>query len=186
MIATARCSRRLPDLPVFGQSRDRLCCAAMRFSSALVALATLLLLWLPSSVHAERNTLGPHLGYNFDGDVPFIGGEGRFDVANIASSVIVQLNPSFSLYIDDHPGFNFSFNVPFEFQIPGSVLRPFAAPGIALIDGTARGSRLVARLNLIGGLLFHLDSLEPFVQLRFICGGGGISPELMGGLLFRL
>jgi hypothetical protein len=150
----------------------------------LLALGALLLLAAP--VHAERNTLGPHLGYNFDGDVLLIGGEGRFDVANIGSSVIVQLNPSISLYFPPHyVVFNFAFNVPFEFLINDSVLRPFAAPGIGIYHGTGHNSGTDVRLNLIGGLLFHLSSLEPFVELRFVCGGG-ISPELIGGLLFRL
>ena len=156
----------------------------MRFAPPLLAALALVIVWPASRALAERNTLGPHLGYNFDGDVPFIGVEGRFDVATIDPTVIVQLNPSFSLYVDRHPGLNFSFNVPFEFQIHDSVLRPFAAPGIAIFHSTAGGGTDV-RLNLIGGLLFHLQALEPFVQLRFIVGGG-VSAELMGGLLFRL
>jgi hypothetical protein len=158
----------------------------MRNASWLIATGVLLLpLLCAPSARAERNTLGPHLGYNFDGDVPFVGAEGRFDVANIGSSAIVQLNPSISLYIHHEVTFNFAFNVPFEFQIHDSVLRPFAAPGIGIYHSTNRNSGTDVRLNLIGGLLFHLQALEPFVQLRFVLGGG-VAAELMAGLLFRL
>jgi hypothetical protein len=159
----------------------------MRRVSWLVAVVALLVLLLPArGARAERNTLGPHVGLNFDVDDLFLGLEGRFDVATIDQSVIVQLNPSFSLYFThDVNLFNFSFNVPFEFQIHDSVLRPFAAPGLALYHATGRGSNTDAKLNLIGGLLFHLQALEPFVQLR-IAVGGGSTAELMGGLLFRL
>ncbi len=161
---------------------------AMRLLLSLSTAAMLgLLLWPAATAHAERNTLGPHLGYNFDGDVLFLGAEGRFDVANIDSSAIVQLNPSFSLYFThDVNVLNFSFNVPFEFQIHDSVLRPFVAPGLGIFANVGHGGGTDVKFNLIGGLLFHLQSpLEPFVQLRLGLGGG-VSTELMAGLLFRL
>jgi len=141
-----------------------------------------------SSAHTERNTLGPHLGFSFDSNDVFLGAEGRFDVADIGQTVIVQLNPSFSLYFThDVNLFNFSFNVPFEFKITNTILRPFAAPGLGIYAWTGRGAHnAVVRLNLIGGLLFYLrPPLEPYVQIRFVCGGG-IDAELMTGLLFRL
>lgn len=162
--------------------------SAMNDRSRLFAAALLFAVFAClGRAQAERNTLGPHLGYKFDdGGALLAGAEGRFDVANIGQSAIVQLNPSFSLYFPPHNvTLNFAFNVPFEFLIHDSVLRPFAAPGIGIYHSTARNAGTTARLNLIGGLLFHLQALEPFIQLRFVCGDG-ISPELMGGLLFRL
>lgn len=140
-----------------------------------------------SPAQAERNTLGPHFGVNFDIDDPFLGIEGRFDVADIDRAAIVQLNPSFSLYLDDGINLlNFSFNVPFEFVIAGSVVRPMAAPGLAVLHfSRGRGSNTELALNLIGGVLFALDAVEPFVQLRIAIGDGSMA-ELMGGVLFRL
>jgi hypothetical protein len=136
-----------------------------------------------SPVHAERNTLGPHFGINFDMEDAFLGLEGRFDVGNVGSSAIIQINPSFSYYFrEGDDAFNFSLNVPFEFPIDGTVARPFAAPGIAIWHG---GSDTDVALNLIGGVLFALDPVEPFVQLRVSIGDGS-SAELMGGVLFRL
>ena len=108
--------------------------------------------------------------------------EGRFDLGDIGSSAIVQLNPSFSYYFSEGDDLlNFSLNVPFEFLIAGSVVRPLAAPGIAIWH---RDDADVA-LNLIGGVLFALDPVEPFVQLRVSIGDGS-TVDLMGGVLFRL
>jgi hypothetical protein len=140
-------------------------------------------LWLlPATAHAERATIGPHFGVNFDGDVVLIGVESRIDLGNAGRSVIVQLNPSFSYYAFDDALFNISLNVPFEFVIQDSVLRPFAAPGLAFFFGE-HGHDL--KLNLIGGLLFNLDGVEPFVQLRAAVIDGSFV-DLMGGVLFRI
>jgi hypothetical protein len=139
-----------------------------------------------SPAHAERNTLGPHFGVNFDLEDPFLGLEGRFDVGNVGSSAIIQINPSFSFYFGDgYDAFNFALNVPFEFLISGTVARPFAAPGIAIWHFSNGDSETDIALALIGGVLFALDPVEPFVQLRILIGDGS-SAELMGGVLFRL
>jgi hypothetical protein len=123
---------------------------------------------------------------NFDYDDAFIGLEGRCDVADVSSNVILQINPSFSYYFTDVIDvFNFSLNLPFEFQINDSVLRPMVAPGIGLWHFSNGGSETDLTLNLIGGLLFYLGPVEPFVQLRIYIGDGS-GAELMGGLLFRL
>lgn len=149
--------------------------------SATCALA-LLLLFTPTA-HAERATIGPHVGYNFDGEVLLLGAESRIDLTQAGRSVIVQLDPSLSYYFfEDFSLFNFSLNVPFEFIVGDSVLRPFVAPGLALFFGDPDEE---LRLNLIGGLLFKLDAVEPFVQLRAAVIDGDVV-DLMGGLLIRL
>jgi hypothetical protein len=154
---------------------------------ACLAAVTAGLLWVApaATAHAERNTLGPHFGWNFDADDPLIGIEGRFDVANLGSSAILQLNPSFSYYFTHSHTFNLSFNVPFEFLISGSVVRPFAAPGLAIFHWSGGGDTTDVKLNLIGGVLFHLESVEPFVEIRLAVGDGDTA-DLIGGVLFRL
>lgn len=149
----------------------------------LAAAALVLLLASAPTAHAERATIGPHVGYNFDGEDLLLGVESRIDLGNAGRSVIVQLNPSLSYYFFENVDvFNLSLNVPFEFVIGGSVLRPFIAPGLALFFGDF-GEDL--RLNLIGGLLFKLDAVEPFVQLRAAVIDGDVV-DLMGGLLIRI
>ena len=47
------------------------------------------------------------------------------------------------------------------------------------------GSGKTTLLNLIGGLLFALEAIKPFIELRIILGHGS-GFELLGGLLFNL
>ena len=139
------------------------------------------------TAQAERATIGPHLGFNLDLDDPFLGIESRIDLTNISSNVILQLNPSFSYYFTDNIDlFNFALNLPFEFLIDDSVLRPFAAPGLALVHVSAGGgSDTDAQLVLLAGLLFRLGVVDPYFQIRVLIGDGS-SAELMGGVLFAL
>lgn len=141
-----------------------------------------------SLAHAERATLGPHLGLNFDYNDPLIGVEGRIDVANLTRTVILQIDPMFSYYFTDNIDvFNFSLNMPFEFQISGSVLRPVLGPGLAVIHYNVDpgGSDTEAALALLFGLLFRLGAVDPFVELRVLIGDNSMA-ELIGGVLFRL
>lgn len=151
---------------------------ALAFGLACVGFA--------GTAHAERATLGPHLGYNLDIDDPLLGIESRIDLTNISSSVILQLNPSFSYYfVDNFDLFNFALNVPFEFVIGGSVVRPFIAPGLGLVHVSNGGSDTDLALVILGGLLFRLGVVDPFFQLRVLIEDGS-SAELMGGVLFEL
>jgi hypothetical protein len=154
--------------------------------SAIALVLACAALCCASPAHAERNTLGPHFGVNFDMEDALLGLEGRFDVGNVGSSAIIQINPSFSYYFTENIDvFNFSLNVPFEFPINGTVARPFAAPGLGIWHFNNGDSDTELSLNLIGGVLFALDPVEPFVQLRVSIGDGSTA-ELMGGVLFRL
>jgi hypothetical protein len=139
-----------------------------------------------SIAHAERATLGPHLGYNLDFDAPLLGVESRIDLTNVGSSVILQLNPSFSYYfVDNVDLFNFSLNLPFEFVIGGSKLRPFVAPGFGLYHFSNGGSHSEGALMLLAGLLFRLGVVDPFIQLRVGIADASWA-DLMGGVLFEL
>jgi hypothetical protein len=160
----------------------------MRFSNLALLSAALLTSAVASPARAERNTIGPHLGVNFDYDDPFIGVEGRIDLARLNPNLILQLNPSFSLYFLDGPAdmFNISVNVPFEFRV-NETLRPFFAPGLGIWhwDWDGRDGDTELMLNLIVGLLFILPPVEPFFQLRIAVGDSSFA-ELMGGILFRI
>ena len=156
--------------------------------TALSTLALVLLssLATPSLVQADAS-LGPHLGINFDWDDPLIGLEARFDTARLGNSANLQLSPSFSFYlVNDVTILNFSFLVPFEFIIQNSSLRPFVAPGLGIFFFDFEGhSNTDAKLALVGGLLFDLESVEPFFEMRaFVIDGSLV--ELVGGVLFKL
>jgi hypothetical protein len=161
----------------------------MRFVNFAFLSALVLACAVTTPARAERNTLGPHLGVNFDYDDPFIGIEGRVDLTRLNPNLILQLNPSFSIYFLDGSAdlFNISVNVPFEFRV-NETLRPFLAPGLGIWhwdwdDGDRDDTEVM--LNLIVGILFVLPPVEPFFQLRVAIGDASFA-ELMGGVLFRL
>ena len=165
---------------------------AMRGLRTVVATLFVLLASgaLASSAEAQKRdaALGPHLGINFDGDNVLVGGHGRFDVANVTPEVVLQIYPNLSYYFSrgDWDVFNLSCDVPFEFVINNSSLRPYAAPGLALFWSTGPGNDDIdLGLDLIGGLLFELGSVEPWFELRVIISGGA-SAELRGGVQFVL
>jgi hypothetical protein len=152
--------------------------------------AALSLLFQPLPARAERSTLGPHVGFNLDWDDVLLGLEGRFDIASLGRATL-QLNPTFSYYFDDRDDddatFNFSLNMPFEFRVSDSVLRPFIAPGLGVLHWSRDNAddHTDLKLNVIGGLLFYLAPVELFVQLK-VAIGDGAEVELIGGLLFQL
>lgn len=167
----------------------------MRISHLCAALAALAFVTSAEPVAAQqklRSSIGPHLGVNFDGDDVYLGLQGRVGVAEITSSVLLQLYPSASYYFTDNnvTVLNFSFDVPFEFVIENSMLRPYAAPGLGIWyvhwDTPVRSnSDIDLSLNLLGGLLFALGSVEPFFELRIIIDHGA-DAELRGGVVFVL
>jgi hypothetical protein len=138
------------------------------------------------SARAEGG-IGPHLGINFDGDTVFLGLGGRADIARVADNVQLQIDPSLAYYFVDNASlFHLAVSFPFEFRIQDSVLRPFTGAGLSLFwahrndDGD-----LHARLNILGGLAFALESVKPFFELRLLLGDGS-SFELLGGVFFNL
>ena len=149
-------------------------------------LALLALVFSPARASAEVS-IGPHLGINFDWDEPVIGGEVRADLAQLSPSVQLQIDPTLSLaFPGDGTIFDLSVNLPFQFTINDSVLRPYVAPGLAFLHWSGhRGSDSNLFLNLIGGLLFDLGSVDPFVQLKVMIPHGSLV-ELLGGVLFRV
>jgi hypothetical protein len=132
--------------------------------------------------------IGPHLGLNFDGEDPvFAGVNARIDIARVAETVELQIDPSLAYYFTSSATvFHFALSLPFEFRLQDSNLRPFAGGGLSLfyVHENHEGD-LRPRLNLIGGLAFALEALKPFIELRIILGHGS-GFELLGGLLFNL
>lgn len=159
----------------------------MTLRYGLAAFAVLAALGSVPAARADAG-IGPHLGLNFDGEDPvFAGINARIDVAHIGETVELQIDPSAAYYFTSSATvLHFALSVPFEFRLPDSNLRPFAGGGLSLfyVHENHEGD-LRPRLNLIGGLLFALEALKPFIELRIILGHGS-GFELLGGLLFNL
>lgn len=180
-------------------ARDVHIIRVMRTSSLCAALAAIALVASAAPAEAQeklRSSIGPHLGVNFDGDDFYLGLQGRVGVAEITPTVLLQLYPSASYYFVGDRGpydftvLNFSFDVPFEFVIDNSVLRPYAAPGLGIWYAhfdtpVGSDSDIDLSLNLLGGLLFALGNVEPFFELRIIIDHGA-DAELRGGVVFVL
>jgi hypothetical protein len=158
-----------------------------RFAPALLGL--LLVLASASSAQAESHAgLGPHLGLNFEGDDPvFIGLGARVDIAHVSDNVELQIDPSLAYYfVDNATVMHFAVSFPFEFKIENSVVRPFTGAGLSLFYVHANNDGdLRPRLNILGGLLFALETVKPFFELRLILGHGS-GFELLGGVFFNL
>jgi hypothetical protein len=160
----------------------------VRNNPAWLLFPLLMLVGLSAPSRASAETLlGPHLGVNFDWGELFLGGELRADIAEISPQVKLQLDPSLSLALFDRgTAIDFGCNVPFQFLVSDSPVRPFVAPGLSLVHYTARhGSDTQLYLNLIGGVLFDLHGIDPFVQLKVMVPHGSMA-ELMGGVLFKI
>lgn len=167
---------------------------AMRNSTLLLralllgASVSTVLAFAPTQVYADAG-LGPHVGLNFDWNEALVGAEARIDVAQLSQSVVMQLDPSFTLaFLGGGVAMDISLNLPFQFVIRDSVIRPFSGPGLALIHYTGgAGGTSVSELylNILGGLLFDLGTVDPFVQLKVMLPHGSMA-ELLGGVIFTL
>ena len=159
---------------------------SQRFALILTALLLTAVVTAPKA-HAEGG-IGPHLGLNFEGADPvFLGLGGRVDIARVADSVQLQIDPSLAYYfVDNATVFHLAVSFPFEFRIQNSVLRPFTGAGLSLFYVNVNdNSDIRPRLNLLGGLAFALQSVKPFFELRIILGHGS-GFELLFGVFFNL
>jgi hypothetical protein len=144
--------------------------------------------------------IGPRVGIPF-GDVSDIGGNlffgagGRVQISALPSEIV--LSPSLDFYLtDDFAGAGLTIvavdlNGFYEFQVEESPFVPYVGGGIAVtnisvdVENTfADPSTTEVGLNLVGGVRFPLDSVEPFAQFNFAAGADRIG--VTGGILFTL
>jgi len=153
--------------------------AAFRACLVLAALA------IASAARAETNVaIGPHLGINLDHGNLHLGGDLLIEVAQLSPSVTLGIWPSYAhVFIEDgHDVELLGCDFPFIFEIDGSIVEPFLAPGL----GLAFYGDTSLKLNLIGGTFFEThSSVRPFVAIaiRLI---DGTFVDLLGGVLFEL
>jgi hypothetical protein len=133
---------------------------------------------------AQTVAIGPHLGINLDHGNLHIGADLLVDIVQLSPSVTLGVWPSYAhVFIEDgHDVELLGCDFPFIFEIDGSILEPFLAPGL----GLAFYGDTSLKLNVIGGTFFEASStVKPFVALalRFI---DGTFVDLLGGVLFVL
>jgi hypothetical protein len=128
--------------------------------------------------------IGPHLGINLDHGNLHIGGDLLIELTELSPNVTLGIWPSYAhVFIEDgHDVELLGCDFPFIFEIDGSIVEPFLAPGL----GLAFYGDTSLKLNLIGGTFFETNSaVRPFVALaiRLI---DGTFVDLLGGVLFEL
>lgn len=133
---------------------------------------------------AEPLAIGPHVGINLDHGNLHLGGDLLVPITELSPSVRLGIWPSYAhVFIEDgHDVELLGCDFPFIFEIDGSIVEPFLAPGL----GLAFYGDTSLKLNLIGGTFFETNSsVRPFVALalRFI---DGTFVDLLGGVLFEL
>lgn len=103
-------------------------------------------------------------------------------LAQLSPNVRLSVWPSAALVLNDGAdGALFGADLPFEFEIANSIIKPFVGPGLAVgVFGEA-----FLKLNVVGGLFIDAGSVRPFAEfaLRFI---DGTYVDLLLGAVFEL
>ena len=151
----------------------------LRLLAALLACA---LLAGPAS--AQSVAVGPHGGVNLDEGSLHLGADVVIHLADLSPSVKLAIWPSYAhVFIDGgHDVELFGVDFPFVFPLEGSVVTPFAGPGL----GLAFYGDTSLKVNLLGGVFFETgSSVRPFAELavRLV---DGTFVDLLGGVLFEL
>jgi hypothetical protein len=160
----------------------------LRLQLAVTACAATLLVLAPTAARAEVS-VGPHAGLNFDWEEPVIGAEARLDLSELTPTVVLQLDPAFTLaFLGGGVAMDIGVNLPFMFVIRDSIVRPYSGPGLSVVHftGGSGGTSITdVYFNLLGGMLLDFDGVDPFAQLKVMVPHGSMV-ELMVGVLFRL
>ena len=134
--------------------------------------------------------VGPHVGYNFDAEVAFVGADAWFGIFKLSDMIQIHANLGASYYfldVDDVTLVRFDLNVPLLFDVGSPAVKPYVAPGLAVgWASTDNDSETDVGLNLIGGALFLTDGMfQPFVQFR-VTISESTEFDAMGGVMFKL
>lgn len=149
----------------------------------LIALFSIALLGGLQSATAQ-NSIGANVGYNFEYEEWFLGGQFRFAPATLP----VVINPSLETYFQDNATWlRFDLNGLYMFGVNNMTFTPYAGGGLGidyfnpeLGDGDTN-----AMLNLVFGANFGMGQLRPFAEARV--GIGDVTEAaLRGGLLIGI
>jgi hypothetical protein len=136
----------------------------------------------PVRAHAQGLEAGGHVGVGLDTGSIHLGGDLIVPLAQLSPNVRLSVWPSVALVLNDGTdGALFGADLPFEFEIANSIIKPFVGPGLAVgVFGDA-----FLKLNVIGGLFIDTGTVRPFAELavRFI---DGTFVDLLLGAVFEL
>lgn len=104
----------------------------------------------------------------------------------------LTFNGSFDIYFPDVDGADVTYwelngNVVYNFELPESTVEPYAGGGLSVdhIDVEGVGDDTDVGLNVLGGLRFPQAAIVPYLEAKFVLGGGEHF-ALTGGLMFPI
>lgn len=151
-----------------------------------VFLTLLFLTGLTLSPPAQAQTdvkIGPRIGIPV-GDISDIGGNFLLgaDARFMTNALPVVPNVSFDYYTGfDESLYAVDLGVLYEFGVSNAAFTPYSGGGIGI---TASGNNTEVGLNIVGGVRFLLDPVEPFVQVNTTVGSDLTRSGVVVGILF--
>jgi hypothetical protein len=154
----------------------------MQAFTARAAAVALLVGLLAVPARAQRAHVGPHGGYNFDGNRGLAGAQMLFPIAPQ-----VELYPSFDYYFENGiTRFAFSGDVKFRFPIGGGTA-PYLGGGVNVLHTSTGGaSGTDTGWDMIFGLESRRGVTHPYVEGRMPHHGGGSQFQMVAGLNITL
>ena len=127
-------------------------------SARILTLTTLALLLAPMLSAAD---FGIRAGRFNDGDEEFVGAEALFDLG----AINVNPNIEYSL-ADDVTAGTVNVDLTYDIVSIGS-LTPYVGAGVGMAYFDDVDTRTDVVGNLIGGISFNLDRIQPYAQLKY-------------------
>lgn len=141
-------------------------------------------LLLSAQTASAQNSIGANVGYNFDAEEVFIGGQLRFAPATLP----VVINPSLETYfVEDATWLRFDLNALYMFGVDNTTFTPYAGGGLGVdyVNPENFDSETDAKLNLVFGANFGMGQIRPFAEAR-VDIGDGTGAALRGGILIGI
>lgn len=155
-----------------------------RFASCAFVLLLAAGIGLATSARAQTDVkIGPRVGIPV-GEVSDIGGNFFFgaDARFGTEALPVMPNVSFDYYAGFEDWlYAVDLNALYEFGVDNAAFTPYTGGGLGI---TRSGDNTEIGFNLLGGVRFMLDPVEPFVQVNTTLGGDLSRTGVAVGILF--
>jgi hypothetical protein len=132
-----------------------------------IRILTLIAVALIVAPLATAADFGVRAGRYTDAGEEFVGAEVLFDIGAI------NVNPNIEYVLGDDDVTSGTINIDVTYDVANiSRLTPYigAGVGLAYADSDLGGSETEVIGNLLGGVVFHFDTVKPYAQLKYFRG----------------
>ena len=151
--------------------------------SLFIALVSTALIAGGQSASAQHS-IGANVGYNFEYEEFFVGGQFRY----VPATLPIVINPSLEThFVDGMSWLRFDLNGLYMFGVDNTTFTPYAGGGLGLnyFNPEVGDSETDAMLNAVFGANFGMGRMRPFAEARI--GIGDVTEaSLRGGLLIGI